>query len=173
MKFNYTFISMLILLLIGSLGFAADANVSELVVSPDWSIAWQFVDNNIEFTLMAPTTGWVSIGFNPTKMMKDAEYVLGYVQDGKLVVRQDYGTGLFSHKPVVDLGRNQEITEISGTQDNSVTTLVFRLPLHWGKDSGIEFTKGQSFKVLLAYGKDGSRNFTAKHSKKKVVTVTL
>jgi hypothetical protein len=162
-----------IVLFMGLIAFAGFAAGSETVLDTNWSVGWQFMGNEIEFTLKAPTSGWVSIGFNPSNGMKDAEYILGYVQEGNTVVRQDFGTGRFSHKAVTDLGWKESIAVVSGSEEGSVTTIVFRLPLQWGESYGTVFKEGQTYKVLLAYGPDNRDNFTSKHRKRTTFSVTL
>lgn len=146
---------------------------SETVVADNWTVSWEFVGNEIEFTMEAPTTGWVSIGFNPSRVMKDAEYVLAYVKDGKTVVRQDFGTGMFSHKAVTELGWTQNIRVISGSEESGNTRIVFALPQNWGESYGTIFEKGKTYKVLVAYGPANADNFTSKHRKKDSLTITL
>ncbi|AEV27933.1 DOMON domain protein [Sphaerochaeta pleomorpha str. Grapes] len=146
---------------------------SETVIADNWTLSWEFVGSEIEFTLKAPTTGWVSIGFNPSRMMKDAEYVLAYVKDGETVVRQDFGTGMFSHKAVTELGWKQNLRVISGSEEGGNTSIVFTLPLTWGEAYGTKFEKGKTYKILLAYGPSNADNFTSKHRKKESITLTL
>jgi hypothetical protein len=170
MKQKRFLVVVMFMILIGYAGFAAG---SQKVFDTNWSVGWQFIENEIEFTLKAPTRGWVSIGFNPSNGMKDAEYILGYVQQGSTVVRQDFGTGRFSHKAVTDLGWNQSITVVAGSEEGSVTTVVFRLPLQWGESYGTVFRQGQTYKVVLAYGPDNRDDFTSKHRKRTTSTLTL
>lgn len=44
-----------------------------------------------EVILSAPTEGWVAVAFNPTEMMQGANFIIGYVQDGQVYIRNDYG----------------------------------------------------------------------------------
>jgi hypothetical protein len=162
-----------LVIFMGLIVYAGFAAGSEKVLAENWSVGWTFIGNEIEFTLKAPTSGWVSIGFNPSNGMKDAEYILGYVQGGNTVVRQDFGTGRFSHKAVTDLGWNQSITVVSGIEAGSVTTVVFRLPLQWGESYGTVFKQGETYKVLLAYGPDNRDDFTSKHRKRTTSSFTL
>jgi hypothetical protein len=145
----------------------------ETVIAENWTVSWEFVGNEIAFTLKAPTTGWVSIGFNPSRVMKDGEYVLGYVKDGNTVVRQDFGTGMFSHKSVTELGWKQNIGIVSGNEEGGNTVIVFTLPLSWGESYGITFEKGKTYKVLVAYGPSDADNFTSKHRKRDSLNITL
>lgn len=138
-----------------------------------WGFSWRFLDNEIEFTVTAPTTGWVGIGFNPSRMMKDAQYILGYVADGQLYVRDDYGTGNTTHAPDGSVGGDQHVRPVSGKEDGGVTTIIFALPLEAQDAFDTDFTKGNTYKVLLAYGANGADNFTSIHRARDSAEVLL
>jgi len=154
----------------------AEATVTSgnlVTAGENWSFSWKFLSDEIEFTVTAPTTGWVAIGFNPSRMMKDAHYILGYVENGQVVVRDDYGNGLTSHVSDDSLGGRQDFRAIGGTEEQGVTTIVFALPLDSGDQFDEVFTPGTSYKVLLAYGTENADNFTAKHKGRTSIEVVL
>ncbi len=146
---------------------------NKAVIAENWEVSWKFVDDEVEFTMSAPTTGWVSIGFNPSRAMRDASYVIGYVSDGEVFIREDYGTGNTSHQPDDAVGGEQNARAISGTIENGITTIVFAVP----RDSGDEFdtvlNPGETYTMLAAYGPDGANNFTARHPSRTSLEVTL
>ena len=149
------------------------ASGNSVMAGENWSFSWKFLSDEIEFTVTAPTTGWVAIGFNPSRMMKDAHYILGYVENGQLVVRDDYGNGNTTHVSDDTLGGTQNVRAIRGTEDQGVTTIVFALPLDSGDQFDEVFTQGTSYKVLLAHGAENADNFTAKHKGRTSVEVVL
>ena len=57
-------------------------------------IHWSNDATYLRMGLVAPGTGYVSIGFDPVRKMEGANYVIGYVQDGKGYFRDDFGTEL-------------------------------------------------------------------------------
>jgi hypothetical protein len=144
---------------------------NEVVLDTDWSFSWRFVGDEIEFTLQAPTTGWISIGFDPSRMMKDAQYIIGYVSNGTVAVRDDYGTDNTKHASDTSLGGTQDVRVVSGTEVDGKTTVVFAIP----KDSGDAYDKvlipGSTYTVLIAYGSNGADNFTSMHRAQKSVEV--
>jgi hypothetical protein len=149
------------------------ASGNSVMAGENWGFSWKFLPDEIEFTVTAPTTGWVAIGFNPSRMMKDAHYILGYVENGQLVVRDDYGNGIISHVSDDTLGGKQDVRAIGGTEEQGVTTIVFALPLNSGDEFDEVFTQGTSYKVLLAYGAEDADNFTAKHKGRTSLDVVL
>jgi hypothetical protein len=146
---------------------------NEVKLADNWSFTWRFEGDYIQFTMVAPTTGWVSLGFNPTRMMKDADYILAYVSNGKVTIRDDYGTGNTTHAADTTLGGTQKVEIVSGIEQAGKTTVTFRLPLNSGDTYDVVFARGQTYKVLAAYGADGQDNFTARHKARTSVNVTF
>jgi hypothetical protein len=175
----------LIVMLAVSISFiAASGDKEEAVVSTatdsassasldNASLAWEVSGEEIIFTFAANTTGWISVGFNPSRVMKDAQYVIGYVADGQTAVRDDFGTGTFAHGPDTDLGGTDDIRLISGREENGWTELVFALPIDSGDEYDVPLTIGETHKILIAYGPDGKDDFRTKHTFKTSFEATF
>jgi hypothetical protein len=136
-------------------------------------LAWEVSDGEIIFTLRGETTGWVSVGFNPTRVMKDAQMILGYVKDGAGYVEDQFGTGTFTHKKDTDLGGSRDIRLISSSESSGRTELVFAVPIDSGDEYDSILTPGVEHTVLLAHGANGEDNFTKKHASRGKVRVTF
>ncbi|NCB02540.1 MAG: hypothetical protein EOM67_10290 [Spirochaetia bacterium] len=178
----HTYVLILALLLLPTMIFASgdkedNSTVSTkqegISVGENWAFDYEFKDNKIEFTVTAPTTGWVGIGFNPSSRMKDADYVLGYVKEGSLYLQDSYGTSNTSHASDESLGGTDNVVAISGTEMDGKTTIVFALPLDSKDIYDKKFVQGDTYKVLLAYGKDNSDDFTSMHTKRQSMNVVL
>ncbi len=137
------------------------------------TVNWLFSGDSIAFEVTAPTTGWVSIGFDPSRVMKDADFIIGYVENGKAVVRDQFGNGTFSHTSDTEMGGSDDILEFDGSESGGKTTLSFTIPIDSGDQYDTVLTPGQEHTVLIAYGPDGADNFTKKHSARAKVKVTL
>ncbi len=144
----------------------------EVVLDENWSFSWRFVDQEIEFTLNTPTTGWAAIGFDPSRMMKDAHYIIGYVSNGSVFLRDDFGTGDTMHVADTSIGGTEDVRLISGTEQDGKTTLVFAIPMDSG-DATIKSCRGFYLYDILAYGANGADNFTSSHRARKSVEVKL
>lgn len=142
-------------------------------IEDNWGFSWQFMGDEIEFTVFAPTTGWVGIGFNPSQMMADAHFILAYVSGDTVHARDDYGTGRTTHAADVSLGGTDDVRIISGEEANGVTRVVFALPLDSGDEYDVVFTPGETYKVLLAYGANSANNFTGMHRGRTSIEVVL
>jgi len=142
-----------------------------VITSANITLRWRVNGQNLDVILSAPTSGWVAVGFDPTSMMRDANFVLTEVNDGVAVARDDYGTGLTSHASDVSLGGTDNVTNLTGTETGGTTEVSFTIPL----DSGDEFDRplepGAAYRVLLAYSV--SSDLSVKHTQRTAVEITL
>jgi len=125
---------------------------------------WKISDAVLEGIIAAPSDGWVSVGFNPSDMMKDANFIIGYVKDGEAFIRDDYGTRLTSHASDESEGGSSDVTLISGEEKEGWTILRFSLPLDSGDPLDGVIKTGDTTTLLLAYG--GSDSFSGMHRQK-------
>lgn len=136
------------------------------------SFAWKAADGNLHVKLTAPTTGWVGIGFNPTEGMKGANYILGYVKDGKVELRDDYGDSERNHNEDVKLGGTSDLTVIGGEEKGNNTIVEFSIPLNSGDKYDSVLNPEEDTVVLLAFG--GSRDsMRSKHKYRGILNVNL
>lgn len=140
-------------------------------LATNWSFSWVFKAETIEFTMTAPTTGWISLGFNPTRMMKDADYILAFVENGELYLSDEYGTGNTSHKSDLSLGGKDSVKALSFLQEGGVTTITFSLFHNSGDKYDTVFVEGEKCKVIAAYA--NSTSLKAKHRRRDSVIITL
>ncbi len=136
------------------------------------NFSWKIDGENLIVKLSGKTTGWVGIGFNPSKRMKDANYVLGFVKKGKAKVTDDFGVEEKKHKADEKLGGKSDVTLIGGSEEDGMTTVEFSLPLDSGdtKDTVIDLNGDTT--VLLAYG--GKRDsFISAHKFRATLKVNL
>jgi uncharacterized protein YxeA len=117
--------------------------------------------------MSAPTTGWVAVGFGATFAMKNAYMVIAYIDEqGKVQVSEEYGTGAWSHSSIKSMGGQSQISQVTGSYDKNTntTTISFEMPLaSKDKKYGKVLTKGKEVTIIMAYGKDGAKNFTNHH----------
>jgi hypothetical protein len=150
-----------------------DEQNQSVLLADNWEFSWEISGSEIEFTLSAPTTGWVAIGFNPSTMMKDADYRIAYVEGTDVFIRDDFGNRLTSHVSDEQLGGAQHVRVISGFESDGVTTVVFAMPLDAGDEYDESFVSGQEYKVILAYASNGGDDFTSRHVERTSVEIVL
>ena len=136
------------------------------------SFSWKVSGDTLAVKIAAETKGWVGIGFNPSSKMKGADFILGYVKNGKVKIRDDFGKSKTSHKPDEKLGGTSDVTLIGGEEADGVTTVEFALPLKSGDKKDSELNVEGDTIVLLAYGPDRD-GFTARHKFRTALKVNL
>ena len=108
-------------------------------------------------------SGWTSVGFDPEFAMKDADIIFMAIDGGQLLMRDDYGTGSFTHSPDEDLGGSSDISGSAGNTIDGKAIFEFFIPL----DSGDEFDKvlapGNSYKIIFALNSNNV-DFDSKHT---------
>eukprot|EP00357_Protocruzia_adherens_P031629 CAMPEP_0115046616 /NCGR_PEP_ID=MMETSP0216-20121206/48843_1 /TAXON_ID=223996 /ORGANISM="Protocruzia adherens, Strain Boccale" /LENGTH=1396 /DNA_ID=CAMNT_0002429707 /DNA_START=26 /DNA_END=4216 /DNA_ORIENTATION=- len=114
-------------------------------IGTNHSIAWKLYENDtIKFTFIAPTAGWVGLGFGSSSGMAGADFY--YVNNGALVDAK----GTANDTPVVD--SKQHGSDFSVSTSNSVTTMSFTRELDTGDDDDYTFVPGNEVPALWAYG---------------------
>jgi hypothetical protein len=136
------------------------------------SFAWKVDGDKLAVKLVAETDGWVGIGFNPSKDMKDANFILGYVKDGETKIVDEFGDSETSHSPDDKLGGTSDVTLLGGTETGGITTVEFTIPLKSvDKNDSVINVNGDTV-VLLAYG-GGRDSFKTKHTYRTALKVNL
>lgn len=141
-------------------------------------VHWTIDDEFIYMGLMAPTTGWVGIGWRngliPEEQeegMKDVDMYMGYVKDGQLTMLDAYGktptdpptpdTQITMKIKDKDVPGTDDILEKAGSEDSSGTTIEFKRKLNT-LDHADNSVPAQG-ELYLAYGPDGAKDFTTYH----------
>ena len=132
----------------------------------DFVVHWRVEDDTIFMALVGETDGWVAIGFEPTKAMKDADMIFGWVSSGGEVnVVDAYSTGTNGpHPPDTDLGGTDDILAFGGTKEGGTTTIEFKRLLSTG--DSYDKTIPKDGEVDIIWGTGPSDSFTSKHGSK-------
>ena len=86
------------------------------------------VDNtDLHCILSANTSGWISVGFNPSSMMMDANFIIGYVSGGTGSMRDDWGVSNTTHSSDISLGGLDNTLQISSSESSGTTELEFMI----------------------------------------------
>ncbi len=137
------------------------------------TLEWRVNGDALEVSVSAPTTGWVAVGFAPTRAMKDANILIGYVADDEVVVTDQFGTTMIQHAQDSELGGSVDVTVLGGSEQDGTTTLQFSIPLDSGDEYDQPLTPGAAVKVILAYGENGADDLTSYHRDRASADITL
>jgi hypothetical protein len=143
----------------------------KMVEAAGMTFEWSIDGDTIEMTVTSPEQGWVAVGFDPETIMKGANMILGYVEDGEVTVGDHYGDQLTNHSSDEELGGSDHVTVIDGSEDESGTTISFSIPLDSGDEYDKALEEGQTHTVMLAYGTED--NFTEQHPSDGRATVEV
>ncbi len=138
----------------------------------DITLYWHNDSKDLYIGLESQAEGWIAIGFDPERSMKDANIVLFALENENVIARDDYGTSNFSHSSDEELGGSFDITEYAGKKENNITTIEFVIPM----DSGDEFDRvlepTGNYSVIIAVNL-ANTDFNSKHSKKSSGVIEL
>jgi len=148
------------------------ADYDHTVEAKDITFSWKVEGDKLAGKVSAKTEGWVGVGFNPSNKMKDANFILGYVKDGKVTIEDDYGATSTSHKTDDSQGGSSDVTQVSGSENDGVTTIEFVIPLNSGDEKDEKLEVNGDTVLLLAYGA-GRDSFRMKHKYRTAMTVNL
>lgn len=120
----------------------------------DFVLHWKISEGKAAFAMDAKTTGWVSIGFEPTVVMKDADMIFGWVNDqGETFVLDCYSTGMFGpHPPDTDLGGTEDIIAFGGREQEGRTVIEFLRPLTSTDPYDRNLPASGEVDIIWAYG---------------------
>lgn len=157
-------------LLAAAAGFAA-AGEWKSADAGDFHLDWMVDGSNLNVKVSAPTEGWVAVGFDPSNKMKDADILIGYVDNGEIVIEDHYGNSAISHRSDERAGGRNDLMNIGGSEMNGTTELTFTIPLNSGDSKDRVLVEGESYKVIFAsHTKD---RITMKHNRRTSVQITL
>jgi len=113
--------------------------------------------------LKGDTTGWISIGLEPTTRMQDADMIFGWVEDDVATVQDLFSTGPTGpHPPDTTLGGTNDIIEFEGTEIDGVTIIEFKRKLDTGDQYDHSLAEGQTIDFIWAMATVD--NFTTQHN---------
>jgi len=136
------------------------------------TLKYKKVNENLNCILSAQTEGWVSVGFNSSQAMKDANIIMGYVDNsGNALVRDDWGSSQYSHESDENLGGTDDVTLIQGSQIGGKTEIEFEIHLNSGDSYDRVLLNGETYPIILARG--NSDNFDSQHSDRGYSSVTI
>lgn len=117
----------------------------------EMEIFWKNDQENLYMALKGKTDGWLSIGFEPSEWMKDADTIMGWVDGDKTTIRDEYITGNYGpHVNDTDLRGTDDILASGGSQGGGYTVIEFKRKLDTGDKFDKAFAPGQKISMIWA-----------------------
>jgi len=160
------------LLLCGTVMNLQAAQYDHEIKDKKMSFAWKIDGDRLAVKMTAQTESWVGVGFNPSKDMKDANFILGYVKDGETKIIDEFGDSETSHVADEKQGGSSDVVLVSGTEKDGTTTIEFTMPLKSADKNDGELNVTGDTVILLAYA-GGRDSFKTKHSYRSTFKVNL
>ena len=136
----------------------------EQVVVAGVDVQWQVDGGNLNVQITSGSTGWVALGFDPSSRMKDANIIIGYISDGDVFIRDDFGVAAVKHESDAELGGSEDITNVEGQEADGGTQISFTIPLDSGDDYDKPLVPGKKYKIIVAMGPDDADDFGTYHT---------
>lgn len=137
------------------------------------TVRWLREEALLSVHLSARTTGWIAIGFDPTRQMAGANIIIGYVADGELEIADDYGTGPYRHGRDIENGGTDDIVNAAGLEENGTTSIRFSIPVDSGDPLDNVLVPGESYSVIVAHGQNGADDFSSYHANRGRFRMTI
>jgi len=131
----------------------------------DVDVHWTNDQSVLRVGLESPGTGYVAIGFDPEDRMEGANFIIGYVQEGEVFIRDDIGTGPTSHAPDTERAGRDNVLSAGGAEWADHTVIEFVIPLDSGDEQDKALEPGSTVEILIAYH-DLQDGFSTRHSRR-------
>ena len=132
------------------------------------SVHWQNDGSILYVGLVAPGTGWLSIGFGPENRMQGANIVIAAIDDENLVIADHYGNAPTSHRADdVD-----HVIQAAGSEADGRSILEFAIPLASGDEQDVQLEPGSEVVIILAYHGSNDR-LTTLHTARSTASIAL
>lgn len=142
--------------------FAGADEYAHKLEAKDMTVFWRIDKEQIHVKLVAKTTGWVAIGFDPENAMQGADIIIGAVKNGKVKIEDHYGDRKRGHSPDEKLGGENHVLNPAGEEADDVTTISFSRALESGDKWDKPIAAQGTSRIMIAYG-SGQDSFKAGH----------
>jgi hypothetical protein len=172
----------IILLLVGSTLYGVEVDgllspgeySSEAVYDKgSFRLLWEIAGDRIYMAIDSSAQGWVSIGFDPTRVMANSDMIFGIVPpEGEVQAVDAWSTGMFGpHPPDLNQGGKNDILSFAGKRNAGRVVFEFSRLLDTGDKYDKILPTSGDLKIIWAYA--SSLQFTAKHSRAGSATISM
>ena len=132
------------------------------------TVHWEHDGSLLYVGLTAPGTGWLSIGFEPERMMQGANIIIAAIVDGELLIEDHYGNAPTSHRA----DEVDHIIQATGREIDGESILEFAIPLDSGDNQDAPLLPGREIAIILAYHRSNDR-LTSRHTARSTASLRL
>lgn len=115
---------------------------------------WAFDKDNLHCKAIAPTTGWVAIGFNTKDELSGTNLIMGAVEQDFVTIDDRFIVKPGSHKSITELGGSEALTLRAGDEVGDNTTISFSIPLSVNDKFHHDLHEGKEYYILMAFSQE-------------------
>lgn len=116
-------------------------------------VSWLLVPKAIQFTMEAPTDGWVCVGINPKDQLAGSILFMAHMVNGQAEVVDHYVEGLGDYSSVVELGGESTVFDSKGDCESGICSFSFCVMRDSESSLHPELIPGQEYTFHLAYSR--------------------
>lgn len=141
-------------------------NKMNCITKNGMTVCWEHKQNRIYFRMIAPTKGWVAIGFNDSSSITGTYLLMG----NESMVVEYYTISPGNFKPISRLGAKEAISDEVGTELKNETTIEYSLPLKPNNKYARNFEQKREYVMLIAFSlKDDFQHHSIMRTSVKVI----
>jgi len=93
------------------------------ITKNDMTVKWSSDHENISFQMIAPTNGWIAIGFNEKSELTGTYLIMGAITKSGVLVQQHYVSKPGKYKSFATLNEPESISKVSGSRSSKLSTI--------------------------------------------------
>lgn len=122
------------------------------------TVHWKYQNDRIVFSMSAPTTGWMAIGFNQSDNLTGSYFLMGRIEgdQGAVIEYHTYAPG--DYRPIFTDQNKSQVQVLSCKEFEKSSTITFSLPIHQNHDLGQDLTQNKHLVMHIAFSR--SKDFS-------------
>ena len=112
---------------------------------------WNMEDTLLHCKVVAPTKGWVAVGFHEKDQLAGTNLIMGAVEEDFYKMDDRYIIKPGLHKNVLELGVHEALLNKNVTEKGNSTTMQFSILLEANDSYHHHLIAGKTYYILLAY----------------------
>ena len=136
------------------------------LTAEEFKLAWEYTEDNVTFTVSAPTKGWVAVGFTADDKIVATNLIMQKVDDDLVYGEDQFVTGMGQHPTINSLGGVSRISNIQGTEKGKQTTVSFTIPAKKLDQYHFDLSEGNEINIWLAWSISDDFDH---HSRKRIL----
>ena len=138
----------------------------KLLEAEEFSLQWEHEEAHVTFTLSAPTTGWIALGFTENEDIVDSNLIMMKVDDDLVYAEDQFVTGFGKHPTIQTLGGTSRIFNLDGNEKKGHTTVSFSITKEKLDQYHFDLSEGNKINVWLAWSVSDDFDH---HSRKRIL----